>query len=116
MQRKTYIDIPDVIDENDEAIEELCNVLNEKKEQGLNICIRVSEDINLSDKLEIYRRNFEYVTNPITLIDKNIIWFGQPLYAADFISEGEILDTEYFPCIRFIGKHTTRLIQAFLEI
>ena len=82
----------------------------------MNICIRVSEDINLSDKLEIYRRNFEYVTNPITLIDKNIIWFGQPLYAADFISEGEILDTEYFPCIRFIGKHTTRLIQAFLEI
>ena len=115
-KKNIYIDIPDVIDENDEAIEELCNVLNEKKEQGLNICIRVSEDINLSDKLEIYRRNFEYVTNPITLIDKNIIWFGQPLYAADFISEGEILDTEYFPCIRFIGKHTTRLIQAFLEI
>ena len=115
-KKSIHMDIPDVIEENDEALEELCNVLNEKKEQGLNICIRLSEDINLPDKLEKYRRNYEYVTNPITLIDKKKIWFGQPLYAADFISEGEILGTECFPCIRFIGKHTTRLIQAFLEI
>ena len=116
LKKSIHMDIPDVIEENDEALEELCNVLNEKKEQGLNICIRLSEDINLPDKLEKYRRNYEYVTNPITLIAKKKIWFGQPLYAADFISEGEILGTECFPCIRFIGKHTTRLIQAFLEI
>ena len=62
-KKSIHMDIPDVIEENDEALEELCNVLNEKKEQGLNICIRLSEDINLPDKLEKYRRNYEYKSN-----------------------------------------------------
>ena len=65
--------------------------------------------------LDVYKRQ-EYVTTPVTIVDKSIIWFGQPLYAADFISEGEILDTEYFPCVRFEGKYSARLLQAFLEM
>ena len=111
-----YIDIPDVIDDNDEAIKELSHVLFEKKEQGVDVRIRLSEDIDLPNELIKYRKNYEYVTNPITIIDKKMIWFGQPLYAADFISEGDIMDTEYFPCVRFVGKYTARSIQAFLEM
>ena len=56
------------------------------------------------------------MTNPITIIDGRIIWFGQPLYAADFVSEGDILDTEFYTCARFEGKHTARSIKAFLEM
>lgn len=115
-QNSIYIDIPDVIDENDEAIKELSHVLFEKKEQGVDVRIRLSEDIDLPNELIKYRKNYEYVTNPITIIDKKMIWFGQPLYAADFISEGDIMDTEYFPCVRFVGKYTARSIQAFLEM
>lgn len=70
----------------------------------------------MPEGLQKYIKIFDYVTNPITIIDKKIVWFGQPLYAADFISEGEILDTEYFPCLRFSGTHTARSIQAFLEM
>lgn len=113
---KIHIDIPDVIDDNDNAIGELIRVLKEKKNDGLNICIRHPENVDLPDSLQEYEHCFEYVTNPVTLIDREIVWFGQPLYAADFISEGEILDTEYFPCVRFKGAHTARLIKAFLEI
>ena len=113
---KIHIDIPDVIDDNDNAIGELIRVLKEKKNDGLNICIRHPENVDLPDSLQKYEHCFEYVTNPVTLIDREIVWFGQPLYAADFISEGEILDTEYFPCVRFKGAHTARLIKAFLEI
>lgn len=113
---KIHIDIPDVIDDNDDAIEELLCILKEKKNAGVDICIRHPEDVDLPQGLQVYEHFFEYVTNPIALIDKEIIWFGQPLYAADFISEGEILDTEYFPCVRFKGMHTARLIKAFLEI
>ena len=113
---KIYIDIPDVIDENDKAVKEMCYILSEKKKQGVDIRIRLSEDIDLPGGLQEYRKNFEYVTNPITIVDKKIIWFGQPLYAADFISEGDILDTEYFPCVRFIGKYAARAIQALLEM
>lgn len=113
---KIHIDIPDVIDDNDEAMTELIKTLAEKNDEGLEICIRLSESIDLPDGLQEYIRTFEYVTNPITIIDKKTVWFGQPLYAADFISEGEILDTEYFPCMRFEGTHTARAIQAFLEM
>jgi hypothetical protein len=113
---KIHIDMPDVLDDNDEAMAELIELLAEKREEGLNICIRLPEEIDLPEGLQGYTKTFNYTTNPITIIDKKIVWFGQPLYAADFISEGDILDTEYFPCIRFIGAHTARSIQAFLEM
>ena len=113
---KVHIDAPDVIDDNDEAIAELIEILANKKDEGLEICIRLPEEVDVPEGLQEYTRVFGYVTNPVTIIDKKIVWFGQPLYAADFISEGEILDTEYFPCMRFIGAHTARSIQAFLEM
>jgi hypothetical protein len=115
-KNRIHIDMPDVIDDNDEAIEELIKSLAEKKKEGLDICIRLPEEIDLPKGLQEYTKTFGYTTNPITIIDKKIVWFGQPLYAADFISEGDILDTEYFPCIRFVGAHTARSIQAFLEM
>ncbi|WP_090815504.1 AAA domain-containing protein [Oribacterium sp. KHPX15] len=115
-QKKIHIDMPDVIGENDKAIKELIQVLVQKKSEDVEICIRIPEDIDLPKGLQVYIKNHEYVTNPVTLIDKKTLWFGQPLYAADFISEGEILDTEYFPCVRFTGSHTARSAQAFLEL
>ncbi len=113
---KVHIEVPDVIDDNDDAIDELTEILKNKKEEGLEICIRLPEEVDVPEGLQEYTSLFGYVTNPVTIIDKKIVWFGQPLYAADFISEGEILDTEYFPCMRFIGAHTARSIQAFLEM
>ncbi len=111
-----HIDVPDVIEDNDKAIAELAEILENKKAEGLEICIRIPEEVDVPEGLKKYTREFGYVTNPVTIIDKKIVWFGQPLYAADFISEGDILDTEYFPCMRFIGPHTARSIQAFLEM
>ena len=115
-KNRIHIDIPDVIAEDDEAIEALIELLTQKHEEGVDVCIRLPEDIDLPGGLQEYIRPFAYVTTPVTIIDKKIIWFGQPLYAADFISEGEILDTEYFPCVRFAGVHAARSIQAFLEM
>ena len=113
---KIHIDIPDVIDDIDTSISELITVLNAKKEEGLDICIRIPEDIDLPDGMQVFMRHYQYVTNPVTIIDKSKVWFGQPLYAADFISEGEILDTEYFPCMRVEGSYVARSLQAFLEL
>lgn len=111
-----HIDIPDVLVENDKALETLGKILKERKKAGVEICIRLSEDIDLPKDFQKYINRFEYVSNPITVIDKKIIWFGQPLYAADFISEGNIIETEYFPCARFEGTHAARSIKAFLEM
>jgi hypothetical protein len=113
---RIHMDMPDVIDDNEDALEAFVKILAEKREEGLEICIRIPEEVDLPEGLQGYIKTYQYTSNPITIIDKKIVWFGQPLYAADFISEGDILDTEYFPCMRFVGMHTARSIQAFLEI
>ena len=113
---RIFIDIPDVIDENDSEIMQFANMLDEKETAGLDIKIRVPENIDLPECIRKYICINSYVTNPITIIDGRIIWFGQPLYAADFVSEGDILDTEFYTCARFEGKHTARSIKAFLEM
>ena len=115
-KQRIHVDMPDVIADNDDAMDQLIQILEAKKEEGLDICIRTPEEIDLPEGLQRYIRNYSYVTNPVTLIDRKTVWFGQPLYAADFIAEGDILDTEFFPCIRFEGAHAARSIQAFLEI
>lgn len=111
-----HIDMPDIMDDSDGRISQLSKILNEQYEKNVEICIRHSEEIDLPNDLQKFQKIFEYVTTPVTIVDKSIIWFGQPLYAADFISEGDILDTEYFPCMRFEGKYSARLLQAFLEM
>ena len=67
-------------------------------------------------ELNKYRMDYSYVTMPITIIDRERIWFGEPLSSADFIFEGNIIETEYFPCLRFDGKHTARMLKAIFEI
>ena len=115
-EKGIHIDLPDVIDDNDDFIEQLINILSKKHKEGVSVTIRVPEDVDLPKDFAGYINYYQYVTNPVTIIDKKVVWFGQPLYAADFISEGNILDTEYFPCMRFEGVHAARSLKAFLEI
>lgn len=111
-KKHIYIDVPDLIGD----IDDLIAVLNEKNESGVDICIRIPEDVQLPEELSQFVYNYDYVTNPITIIDKNIVWYGHPMCEADFISEGEDIETEYFPCLRFAGRHTARFLQAIFEI
>lgn len=115
-QSKIHIDIPDVIDCDNGNIDELIGILNIKQTEKISICIRKPENINLPESFQQYEKICNFVTTPVTIIDGKVVWFGQPLYSDDFISEGEILDTEYFPCVRFEGNYSARLLQSFLEI
>lgn len=115
-EKTIHIEIPDVMFDNDECIDELTSLLMKKKDDGIDISVRAQEDIDIPIELQSFEKKHKYVTTPVTIIDKKILWFGQPLYAADFISENNILDTEYFPCARFVGTYAARLLQAFLEI
>lgn len=111
-----FIDMPGAMDDDIDALEELITALNIVENNGVKICIRVSENVSLAKELNKYRMDYLYVTTPITIIDKERIWFGEPLSSADFISEGNIIETEYFPCLRFEGKHTSRMLKAIFEI
>lgn len=111
-----FIDMPGAMDDDIDALEELISALDVAKNNGVKICIRVSENVSLAKELNKYRMDCLYVATPITIIDKERIWFGEPLSSADFISEGNIIETEYFPCLRFDGKHTARMLKAIFEI
>lgn len=111
-----FIDMPGVMDDDADALEDFVSVLTAAEENGVIIYIRVAENVSMLKVLNKYRVDYPYVTTPVTVIDKETIWFGEPLSSADFISEGNVIETEYFPCLRFEGKHTARMIKAIFEI
>lgn len=110
-----FIDIPGVMDDDVDALEDFIEALTIADQKEIKICIRVAENISLPKDLNKYKIEHSYVTTPMTVIDKKIIWFGEPLSAADFISEGNVIETKYFPCLRMEGKHAARMIKAIFE-
>lgn len=108
------IDIPDIICDDNTVIKALKNVLKEKADSDVMITIRKAEAVDLPPGIQKYAKDYSYVVTPLTIIDKRIVWFGHPVSAADFISEGEIIETEYFSCIRFEGCYFARSIQSFI--
>lgn len=113
--KKIQIEIPGMIDEDNDALERLERILAKKNEEDVEVTIRLDEDMVLTEGLQQYAK-YGYVTTPVTIIDGDIIWFGHPISAAEFFTEGDVLQTEYFPCARFIGHITGRALQAFLEL
>lgn len=111
-----FIDMPGVIDDDEDAIEEFVIAIKEAEKNGVKIYLRKAENVTVVDGLKKYAHAHGYVTTPLTVIDRNVIWFGEPLSSADFISEGSILETKYFPCLRFVGVHTARMLRALFEI
>ena len=110
------IDLPGPIDDDDNAVKDFVDAIKDASQKGVEVIIRIEENIVLPEELREYVVIHPYITTPFTIMDQRIIWFGEPLSAADFISEGEILPTEYFPCLRFEGIHTARLLKAFYQI
>ena len=113
---EVFIDMPGEMDEDVDAIEELIIALDVAENNGVKISIRVAENVSLVKELNKYRMDYSYVTTPFTIIDRERIWFGEPLASVNFISEGNIIETEYFPCMCFEGKHTARMLKAIFEI
>ena len=84
------------------------------QQKNISITLRTDGNIVLPDEVTDYLHNDCYVSTPVTIIDNQTVWFGQPLFADDFISEGSFIETEYFPCFRFNGKHMAKELKLFL--
>ena len=115
-QSEIHIDVPGQIHDDDKKNAELTKSLQEANDIDVRVKIRYDEETFIPKEWEPFAEERPYITMPVTIIDGEIVWFGQPLAAPDFMSEGNILETKYFPCIRFAGIHTARSIKAFLEI
>ena len=114
-EKEIIIDLPGFVEEDDDALAELGSVLKERQVAGVEITVRMEEDMMPVDCLKEFVKVASYVTTPVTTIDKSIIWFGQPLSAAEFLAEGSWLETKAFPCARFKGEHATKSIQLQMQ-
>ncbi len=111
-----FIEMPGPMDKDDEALSDLIRAFNNAQRHGVKIYIRVAEGVRVAKQFDRFIHVKPFVTTPFTIIDKKIIWFGEPLSSANFLSEDRILETEYFPCFRFEGKITARMLKAIYEI
>ena len=114
-QNEVRIDIPNSPEDNT-FITALANTLKEAKSRGVKVFIRAENKVNIPVALKPFTIENQYVTNPITLIDKKISWYGMPFSNAHFITEGTVLKTQYRPIIRFSGAHTALSLYGFMEM
>lgn len=111
-----YMELPGVIDDDQDALGQLSVSLEEAAKRGVIISIKAAENLSFPTWMQPFAYTKPYVTTPFTIIDEQIIWFGEPLSSADFLSGGSPVITEHFPCLRFVGKHTGRLLKAIYAI
>ena len=115
-KREIRIDIPAEMSCVDIVIGRICTALKQAKNGGVKVVIRAEDKATLPNELKPFAIENKYIANPITLIDRQIVWFGEPLSNANFKSEGTVLPTRYRPIIRFDGKHTANSLYGFLEM
>lgn len=113
-RKEIHIDVPGVFSDDYDALDTLILQLRQCMGKGIKVEIRTDEDVILPEEMDDVSAQGKYVSTPFSIIDREIVWFGQPLAASDFITEGEVIPTKYYPCLRFQGKNTARSIKAFL--
>lgn len=88
----------------------------EAKRKGIEVSIRAELKDKLPEKLKPFAIEHNFVENPVTIIDRKIVWFGMPHSDANFISEGRTLKTKFRPIYRFEGKNTATALIGFLNM
>lgn len=114
-QNEIRLDIPDVV-VDDDLLKRLSLKLYAAKSKGKKVYVRVENKQNIPASLLPYVSENPFVVNPVTIIDKHIIWFGLPNSDAVFKSEGIDIPTLYRPIIRFEGKYTATSLYGFLDM
>ena len=114
-QREIRIDIPDK-PVDDVYARQLATALQTAKGKGITVFVRAENKQSLPVVLKPLAIENPFLANPVVLIDKKIVWFGMPASDAKFKSEGSVLQTNYRPIIRFVGKYTASSLYGFMEM
>lgn len=108
--------IPGAMRDDNGEINALAEALGRAAARGVNVRILADQDILLPEELEQFTEYRPYISVPVTILDKQIIWYGQPVCDEDFISEGNVIPTQRQIYIRFDGVIAARSIGSFLNI
>ena len=115
-RREVRIDIPDSPANSDINTTRIAQALAEAQSRGVKVFVRAESKKNLHPTLKCFAVENHYLTDPVTLIDKTVTWFGMPESAACFKIEGRTSAINNRPCIRFWGTHTAKILYGLLEM
>ena len=110
------IDIPGGTNASASWLARFANALSDAKKRNVKIVIRTNNEVGIPKAIRSYAIENKFITNPIAIIDKNIIWYGMPASTDEFVAEGENIPTQYRPIFRLLGKHTAQSLYGFLEM
>lgn len=110
------IDIPGELQSNDDSNKQLAGALGVLREKGVKIFMRAEHRDKMPLQLIPFAINYKYVENPVVLIDKHVIWFGEPASNARFTAEMCNVIRYSRPVIRFEGQYTARTLFGLLEM
>ena len=112
------IELPGAVDQDQEALSNLKTALHDAEERGVEVFVRAAVSVPVPEGIfpDVERVSDLVATMPYTIIDQMVVWYGEPLSAANFVSEGAVIPTRVFPCVRIQGQHTARILRTFLGI
>ena len=115
-KKEIRIDMPAAPAFTSGGLSALLLAINSAKMRGVKVYIRVTDKALLPVELRKHAIAYHYLTNPITLIDRSITWYGQPATTDQFESEGTFIPTTYRPVIRFAGSKFASALYGFLSM
>ena len=115
-RKEINIDIPGGTSGASSWYTKLSTVLMDARKRGVKVFVRTDDKLIIPKELRPLVIENKFISNPIALIDRGLVWYGMPYSDAKFISEGRFIPTLYRPILRFQGKHFARSLYGFLEM
>ncbi len=115
-KKEIRIEIPNVVNDHQRFIQELVRALDAACKRKVKVIIRAEEIKKVPKELRRFVAWEGAAYNPITVIDRIITWFGQPLSNASFSPKDGIVPTTCRPIIRFEGVNTANAMYNFLGL
>lgn len=115
-RREILIDIPDGTSASNEFCAKLAKMIAEVKSHGVKVVIRTNNKDEIPSTIRNLVNENQYITNPVAIIDKEIVWYGMPASKSGFIVDDKRIPTQYRLIARFKGKHFSQSLYGLMEM
>lgn len=113
------IDVPAAMKNDSNFLLLLVNSLNAAKTNHVKTTVRCKSETydDLPAGIKPFAQKVNYLYNPVTIIDKKIVWYGLPFSMNSFVLKGGMkIRTLYRPVVRINGKKTANALYNFFEM
>lgn len=109
--KEIHIDISGAVTEK-LHLPRLAQLLTEATAKKVKVVVRAEKRTLLPNELRALAIENPYIKNSLTIIDKRISWLGAPFSENNFVVEGQVISTKYYPVFRYEGIYTAKVLSA----